>query len=1400
MPGILANVDSGPPLQPIGIADTLYLRQPVAGEFPYEGRQDWVGGTPDCASACFARGEPLVLEYNFVRPHVELPAPLPASLSPFDTRALLRLHEEAGRMHKRDPQDSTALDSRLTYIEMNCTDATGEQVTLFIPFRPYFFVHVTAPNGHAVTQEEIDWLEWMLRFKSRAEKELVHIRYESWRLTRTYQPRKKRVMRVQFPNSIAMSKALGWLRDPTGAQRHLKYRERKLPMFVNVLCGKTGRQLRVQLIEDSVPLETQVHDQLQLYPQAWLRVTKYRPVYPSSPGARATMAAVEALVEPRCIEVLPAGRAPAPKLVAVMDIETTCAAYRPGQVEQCDPTNPDDEIVCVNSSLAWFGSLPPRFRARYPDYKLNEVFLRVAQSCRPCSSQPGIVVEEFDEELGLLDRVRDLWQVHLSIDGVFTWNGWRFDDNYLYERARVCHGGGVSRFHFLDRCLSMQDALVEKELTSDAMGKNMFRFLFAKRYRLDGWFMDKKNVKRTYGSALRNVAREELQDDKDPIKYYHIFETAARGTREDMDKVIKYCAKDCDLVVRIVDKLGYFMQTLSESTVMYTPFDQIVISGQQLRIVNQFVLFAHRNGFLVDGLNDNTFASTTGYDGGMVLNPVKALYKDPVAVLDFASLYPTLIRAYNVDFTTYVHAQDVPRLLRERHVLVRVSVQGKQHHFLQHKRRLLPCGPEEAELTREDVRALQQLQVGETVIPHEFTPGCFARPSYFTNHITVQFLVMDTTSAMARAVGADSASESATSDADSARAAPEVLPEMFTAPVADDGAGDSCVCTPPADLYFTRDGLVFTRTEAEAAPFFRVQHVGHYGLLPQIEMDLAKSRKEAKLKQSSATATAHRAKEKAQNEALSPEEREEARNAAAHEDAMARMYGYQQLALKQSMNSIYGFTGASEGRYPFEPIAASITALGRTALQKCIAYLETLYAHTCFVIYGDTDSVMPLFRGMSVLEVVQLCLRLEQEMTSIFPAPMEMEFENLFVRFYAMKSKKYIAYAIAIDKNRDGQLSDITREKIDKYVKDGARVGKQYVKGLQVVRRDCAPFVQRLISELVAALVSFDVTVNTLFSIAHKHLQRLVGGQVPLADLCPTTEMKPDGEYSRTRMPYPPFVLTLAWALKRKFPDMEPQSGDRIPYAIVVEHDEDRIVPPPGRPGTDGFKTKALQKREKGELVWPRVLHYRHPQEIEADPANNHVDVLYYLEACETPLVQDLLSAYEGLAIQLLDRFRRPAKELRSIIQKQHELTTTGKRQRTFMDYMRAQQGLPMQSTEEKIAALQRQVLEMPFEPFDEEKYDGWAYARQSKQHSDARFVPKKEKTSARRASTPLGAKQGQSASSAKQESSTSGAKQGPPRSLRQFLQAPATAMHGDSSAARGARPAKRSRADVGHS
>jgi DNA polymerase delta subunit 1 len=56
------------------------------------------------------------------------------------------------------------------------------------------------------------------------------------------------------------------------------------------------------------------------------------------------------------------------------------------------------------------------------------------------------------------------------------------------------------------------------------------------------------------------------------------------------------------------------------------------------------------------------------YEGATVLDPIKKFYTTPISTLDFASLYPSIMQAYNLCYSTLCTPQDIQKLQPEQYV------------------------------------------------------------------------------------------------------------------------------------------------------------------------------------------------------------------------------------------------------------------------------------------------------------------------------------------------------------------------------------------------------------------------------------------------------------------------------------------------------------------------------------------------------------------------------------------------------------------------------------------------------------------------------------------------------------------------------------------------------------
>lgn len=191
----------------------------------------------------------------------------------------------------------------------------------------------------------------------------------------------------------------------------------------------------------------------------------------------------------------------------------------------------------------------------------------------------------------------------------------------------------------------------------------------------DTWWAVKK-IMHPKHETLNYVAQELLNEGKDNINRLKI-EEEWKNRREE---VIQYCIKDSFLTLEIFRKLRVVDRNMFMSTVTRLPFDDVSNGGTSNYVDSLLIRKADREGIGVP-MTGRT-GKEAPIEGGYVHSIGGGIY-DNVIVLDFKSMYPSMIMKYNICFTTLspdgentapngVRFMDVsrkaglvPRLLRE---------------------------------------------------------------------------------------------------------------------------------------------------------------------------------------------------------------------------------------------------------------------------------------------------------------------------------------------------------------------------------------------------------------------------------------------------------------------------------------------------------------------------------------------------------------------------------------------------------------------------------------------------------------------------------------------------------------------------------------------------------------
>ena len=154
--------------------------------------------------------------------------------------------------------------------------------------------------------------------------------------------------------------------------------------------------------------------------------------------------------------------------------------------------------------------------------------------------------------------------------------------------------------------------------------------------------------------------------DQDLIEQLEVFENKYieaikdhNVAKDEMARVTRYCIKDSELCNRMFEKLHLWEALIEMSNVAGIPIADVTTKGQQGRCLSQIYDMCNQ-----DSVQENRFLihkrlmPKMHYSGGFVNEPIQGRHENIVA-LDFNSLYPSIMMAYNICYTTLVRPEDM---------------------------------------------------------------------------------------------------------------------------------------------------------------------------------------------------------------------------------------------------------------------------------------------------------------------------------------------------------------------------------------------------------------------------------------------------------------------------------------------------------------------------------------------------------------------------------------------------------------------------------------------------------------------------------------------------------------------------------------------------------------------
>jgi DNA polymerase-2 len=289
---------------------------------------------------------------------------------------------------------------------------------------------------------------------------------------------------------------------------------------------------------------------------------------------------------------------------------------------------------------------------------------------------PASSTQSIDFDLEYLPTPRQLierlnaWFARHDPDVLIGWNVVQFDLHVLQKNADK---------HKIPLALGREGKTIEWR---EHPGKQGYMFApVVGRIVLDGIDALKAASWMFPSFSLENVAQSMLGEGKDIGDVYDKMAEIERRFHQDKPALAHYNLKDCELVTRIFDKANLLAFMIERATVTGLQADHL--GGSIAAFGHHYLPRMHREGYVAPNVGDISGGASPG---GFVMDSKPGLY-DSVVVLDYKSLYPSIIRTFLVDPVGLIegeHATDPDAVVegvngtvfsRTRHCLPEITTQ-----------------------------------------------------------------------------------------------------------------------------------------------------------------------------------------------------------------------------------------------------------------------------------------------------------------------------------------------------------------------------------------------------------------------------------------------------------------------------------------------------------------------------------------------------------------------------------------------------------------------------------------------------------------------------------------------------------------------------------------------------
>lgn len=279
----------------------------------------------------------------------------------------------------------------------------------------------------------------------------------------------------------------------------------------------------------------------------------------------------------------------------------------------------------------------------------SRIVFMVSQSPPRPTESGGFTLVYCRNHKALIEQLND-WFEQSDPDVIIGWNVVQFDLRVLQKAADACGANLL---------LGRERRPIEWRAHS---GKRDYLFApMAGRVVIDG-IETLKSASWSFSSfRLETVSQELLGEGKAIGDEYDKMAEIERRYQEDKPALAAYNIRDCELVRRIFDKAKLLQFAMERAHATGLQADHF--GGAIAAFSHHYLPRMHRLGYVAPNVGD---IPSKAFPGGYVLDSKPGFY-DSVVVLDYKSLYPSIIRTFLVDpvgFAEGLHLTDPLKLVK----------------------------------------------------------------------------------------------------------------------------------------------------------------------------------------------------------------------------------------------------------------------------------------------------------------------------------------------------------------------------------------------------------------------------------------------------------------------------------------------------------------------------------------------------------------------------------------------------------------------------------------------------------------------------------------------------------------------------------------------------------------